>query len=210
MPSDRFQIKPDCKRCPLHKGTRVVCMRGANTGGHRPLVIFTDYPDYFAEHAKRPYALHTGKILKWMLESMSIDPEKVGFDYTLRCYAQKTEPSTKAERAVVILKCNKYRFASIAKMRPKAIVVLGNTTLEAFTGKTKAGDYDGCKVPVWEGVVRDYVPHVWVSYGLNYILFKGAGETQNVFRTIFMAAKEAGLNPKINPHVPPFKWPDTL
>lgn len=185
-------------------------MRGRNAETRKRLLIYTDYPDYFAEHAGRAYALHAGKFLDWCLRSMSLDPTQVAYDYTLKCYAKKTLPSTKAARSEVIIKCSRYRFATIAKVKPKAIVCLGSTSLEAFTGKSKAGAYNGRKVPIWEGVVRDYVQHVWVSHGLSYVLFDGAGESQDVFRTIYCAAEEAGLKPEIDPSVPPFKWPDTL
>lgn len=206
MPDRTHQINPSCTACQLHKGCKTVCMKDKNADGRRKLMIFTDYPDYVSDAARRPYFTDTGEILNWMLERMSVNSKEVAYGYTLRCQSTKTEPSKKADRAAVIVECNQYRFASIAKCKPKAIVALGNTSLEAFTGKSKAGDYQGRTVKAWEGVVRDYVEHVWVGYSLQYILFQGVTETPNTFRTIFKAAKEAGLNPKLNPEIKPFKW----
>lgn len=202
-----YQINRNCRACFLHKGCASVCLRGKNAMGHRPLVIFTDTPDFYSNNATRPYAMHTGQILDNLLARMSVDPADVAYEYTLRCYAKDTLPSKKAERAPCILECNKYRFATIAKTRPKAIVVLGDVSLEAFTGKTKVGKYSERKVPAWEGVVRKFVPHVWVGYSLLNILYGNISDTVPVGRVLWNAATEAGLNPKPNPKVKPFTWP---
>lgn len=203
------QINPNCTACALHESARFVCLKGKNTDGRRPLMIFTDHPDYFADNAGRGYANDTGRILDWLLQRMSIDPAKVAYEYTLHCYPKKELPSTKAGRTICIEECSHYRFALIAKCRPKAIVSLGQTSLEAFTGQTKVGQWTDLRVPCWEGVVRDYVQHVHVSYSLAYILLYPS-DTPMVYRTIFRAAEEAGLKPRINPNVPAFKWRNIL
>lgn len=173
-------------------------------------MVFTDYPDYFADNGRKPYMLDTGKFLDWLLARMSVDPADVALDYTLRCYAQKTLPGRKADRAPIILACNRYRFATIAKCKPKAIVVLGDTSLEAFTGKSKCGEFVEQQVVAWEGVVREFVPKVWVGYNPQYSLFGDPGSTVSLARVLWMAAKQAGLNPKVNTNVEPFKWPTVM
>lgn len=209
MPSNKFQIKPDCKLCPLHQyaQTNSVCLRGRihDSVSRVKLVIFSDYPDYFADHSGKPYALDTGRILDWFLDRMSVDRDRVAYEYTLRCYPAKKLPTTKAGRANLIEECSVYRFATIAKLRPKALVGLGQSTLEAFTGHTRIGDYQGRAIPIWEGVVRDYAQRIWIGYSLNYILAYPS-DTPSVFRVIYRAAEEAGLKPKIDPTVPPFIW----
>lgn len=202
------QINPSCKDCQLHIGASCVCLKGKGSA-KGSLMIFSDYPDYFADRARRPYSMDVGKLLNWLLLRMSVDPEDVVYEYTLRCYAQKTLPTTKAERYVCIQECNQYRFATIAKCRPKAIVTFGQVSLEAFTGKTRVKDNSGLNVPTNEGLVKKYVPHVWCGYSVQYGLMSPA-EVPDMFRTIWYAAKEAGFKLKINPNVPPFVWPNIL
>lgn len=202
------QINPNCTACPLNEGASCVCLKGKgeSKGG---LMVFTDYPDYFADRARKGYALDVGKILDWMFVRMSVDPrESVRYEYTLRCYAQKTLPTTKANRYACIQECNSYRFATIAKTKPKAIATLGQVSLEAFTGRTRVKDSNGLNIPVNEGIVRRHVQHVWVGYSIQYILLSPS-ETPDLFRVLWYAAQEAGLKPKLNPTVPPFVWPET-
>lgn len=206
--AERELINPSCTACSLHQyaNKKSVCLAGRNVSSRKRLVIFTDHPDYFADNSHRPYTLDVRHILVWLLARMSVKSEDVAFEYTLRCYPQKSLPTTKAERATCIEECSTYRFAMVAKLKPKAIVALGQTSLEAFTGCTRIGDYEGRSVDCWEGIVRKHGPsNVWIGYSINYILVSPA-ETPNVFRTIFRAAEQAGLNPKLDPSVPPYKW----
>lgn len=209
MPSNKNQIRSDCKLCPLHQYAKnsSVCLRGRihEDRSKTRLVIFSDYPDYFADNASKPFALETGRILDWFLDRMSVDRTRVAYEYTLRCYPAKKLPTTKAGRAALVEECSTYRFATIARLRPRSIVGLGQTTLEAFTGHTRIGDWQGRAVPCWEGVVRDHADKIWIGYSLNYILAYPS-DTPAVFRVIYRAAEEAGLKPKLNPNVPPFVW----
>lgn len=196
-----------CKACICHTTAKPksVCLRGRNAEAHRPLVVFTDYPDYFADGSCKPYALDAGKMLDWMFARMSVDPAKVAYEYTLRCYAKESLPTTKANRATCIEECSQFRFKTLARIRPRAIAVLGQVSLEAFTGKTQIGSYVGRRLRAWEPVVRDYCESVWVGYSLNYILVSPS-DSPGVFRVLFQAARDAGLNPVIDPTVPPFQW----
>lgn len=168
-------------------------------------MVFTDMPDYFADNSKRSYAMHSGKLLDWMFYRMSIDPDEVAYDYVLRCYGRKELlPTTKAGRGELIEACAAYRFGNISRCSPKALVGLGTATLEAFTGKSKVGEVEGLELRCWEGVVQQYSPTIWISYSP----WAHASEAPNIFRTIYCAAESAGLNPKLDPSVEPYVWPD--
>lgn len=202
------QVNSTCNRCKLHEqcNPKSVGLRGYNTGDQKKLAIFTDAPDYFADRAQRPYSLDVKRMLDWLLARMSVDPKDVAYEYTLRCYGGEDGiPTTKAGRAEVIEACSMYRFASVKRLKPRSIVVAGQASFEAFTGGGKVGDNEGRKHRAWEGVVRDYCEGVWCSYSINYIL-TSPSDTPRVFRTIYRAAEEAGLNPKLDPTVPPYQW----
>lgn len=203
------QINANCTRCVCHKTAKTRCLRGRNADGRRPLVVFTDHPDYFADNAGRPYSLDPKRMLDWLFARMSVDAERVAYEYTLRCYAKGSLPSTKADRSVCIEECASYRFATLAKIRPKAIAVLGQVSCEAFTGKTQLGAFVGRRLRAWEPVVRDCVSEVWIGYSINYIL-TSPSDTPGVFRVLFQAAQDAGLKPKLDPTVPPFQWRELL
>lgn len=198
------QINPKCTLCPCHVSARTVCLKGKVAPRSR-LVVFTDSPDYFADNAGRPYALDTGKILDWMFARMSVPSKDVSYEYTIRCYGKDTLPTTKAGRAQCIEECAQYRFATIAKIKPKAIAVLGQVSFEAFTGAGKVGEHEGRRLRAWEPVVRDFVDGVWCGYSLAYILISPS-DAYRVFRVLYKAAEEAGLNPELDPSVPPFVW----
>lgn len=202
------QINPGCKDCSLHTGTSCVCMKGKGET-YGTMTVFTDFPDYFATRARRAYALDVGRFLDWMFERMSINPRLINYEYTLRCYAQKTLPTTKAGRLVCIQECNQYRFAIVAKQRPKAIVTLGQVSLEAFTGRTKLKDNNGLQVPTNELIIsrRCGIEHIWCGYSVQYALMSPS-ESPDMFRVLWYAAEEAGLKPKLNPSVTPFQWPN--
>lgn len=170
-------------------------------------MIYTDTPDYFADNAKAPYVLDVHRLIQFMLGSMSVDMQSIALDYTLRCFPAKTLPTTKAERSACIVECSRYRFATIAKVKPKALVALGQVSCEAFTGKSEVKLVTESPVRAWEGMVSQYVPHVWVGYSIAYALTSPSA-TLGIFRTLFQAAEEAGLNPKINTKQPVFHWPD--
>lgn len=207
--SETNQINPACKACSCYKTAKRVCLKGRNVDERRRLMIFTDYPDYFADQTGKPYALDTGEFIDWLLKRMSINPEDVALDYTLHCYAKDAKLTTKAGRAVAIEECSHYRFASIAKVRPRVIVALGQASMEAFTGKTKVADCEGQSFRAWEGVVADFSDQIWIGYSIAYALISPS-DSGRIYRTIYAAARKAGLKPKIDPSIPPFRWRNLL
>lgn len=208
MKPNTTQINPTCKRCNLHTiaHKKSICLRGKAAelprGFEVPLVVFIDHPDFFADNAHRGFTLYTKQLLDWMFKRMSVDPTIIPYEYTIRCFPGKSLPTTKAGRSTCIEECASYRFATIRKLSPKAIVGLGQCTLEAFTGKTKLGDSEGREIPCWEPVVREICPTIWIGYSI----LSSPSEASRVFRTIYRAAESGGLQPKINPSIPPFQW----
>lgn len=207
MTPTKTQCNSTCNRCKLHEYAhpKSVGLRGIRSGVRESLVLFVDHPDYFADAAHAGFKLDTKKFLDNALLRMSLDPERVAYEYTLRCYPQKSLPTTKAERAHCIEECSSYRFSAVRRLAPRAICVLGKTSIEAFTGRTFQGVELPNTVRVWEPVVRDYVPHVWCGYSVNYALVTPSA-APDIFRVIYHAAIEAGFKPKLDPAIPPFVW----
>lgn len=182
-------------------------MRGLNTDKRKPLLILMDNPDKVSDSIGRPFSEEHGAMLRWLLDCMSVKLDDVAVDYVLRCYGKT--PKSKSERTTVIQECGSYRYKAIKRIKPKVIVTLGELALFALTGKHQIGKAEGDRFRAWEGVVNQYAPHVWATYSLAYALTSPSG-TPKVFRTMFSAAEEAGLNPQLNPRIKPFQWRNIL
>jgi uracil-DNA glycosylase family 4 len=138
--------------------------------------------------------------LRWLLRRMSITS---GFyiDYVLKCYPKNCRQfGTKAHRANMIEACATYRLATLQQMKPRALVAMGTTACEAFTGSEKVSEWAGARWIPNEPFVREFLEGIWVTYSPGYAL-QGASESVPIYRTLFQAAEEAGLNPKFNPNV---------
>lgn len=198
-------IRSDCCRCPLHEEANTVCLAGRGAI-NAALMLFVDYPDSISDKAGRPFKLATGELLDWMFQRMSIDPAKIRYEYTLRCYPKnKKLISTKDKRDICFRGCNQYRYKVLKKIKPKAVVVMGNISLEAFTGRVKISEVQGLKIECNEPAVKEVIKEVWCAAS-PYQLLQVPSDTPNVYRVLFQAAKEAGLKPKINPEVKPYRW----
>ncbi len=204
-----MQINKTCNACPLHKSAKSICLQGLRVESPRPLMIYAPHPDYFSDNAKRAFANDSGRFLDWVLARLSIPVDSVAYDYVLRCYPRGKLPTTKAGRAEYALECNHYRFANIAKVKPRAIVTVGGAAFELFTGKgsTLLKEHLERPVPAWENVVKRYSPNIFPAYSLEMILLKSPSDCVSLVRTVYNAAIEAGLKPRFNPVIKPFSWP---
>lgn len=199
----------DCEDCSLSKTyPNTVCMKGRGNSDEARMIIYVDQPAYMDDVRSRPFITEVGDLLRHFIARMGIDPMFVYYDYILKCYGGKKIPTQKAERLVCIQACSKYRFATLQTIpNLKSIVVMGKIGLEAFTGNSEIGKFEGCSWECREPEVRDLnIQHVWVTYSPHYVFEKPA-ETPELYRVIWCAAVEAGLNPK-ETKVPPFKWPN--
>ena len=82
---------------------------------------------------------------------------------------------------------------------------MGKMACEAFLGGKQTKDREGAKWQPVEKVLRDYIKQIWVSYAPGYSL-QDPSEIVTLYRVLFKAAEDAGLNPKFNPNVKMFEW----
>lgn len=173
------------------------------------LAIFTDYPLYMDDIRGRPYVSDAGELLKAMLSRMSLNLDRdIRLDYTLKCAPGKFLPSKKRDRLERIEACSGYRFATLQSMpNLSSLVAMGRVSLEAFNGSSDIGKFDGeCWTP-HEPLIKGRLHHFWVTYSPAYLIEKPA-ETPNIYRTLWTAAVEAGLEPKEDASKFTFQWPD--
>ena len=192
-----------CKLCPLHAQARNVCMKGW-TGSDPRLLIFVDSPNVSEDRSGKSGTGESQELIRWMLQRMSVSLDKVAMSYTLRCIRAK-QLTKKAERIAAIESCWKYNLATIASLRPKAVVVMGQVSVECFLGTSEVGAREGTKWTADPPVRKVGVEEVWVTYSPAYALEQPA-ETYRIYRVLWKAAEEAGLKPKTNNKLKPFEF----
>lgn len=156
----------------------------------------------------RPMLSEGADLIRWMMKRMSVAREDYYLDYVLKCYPNPKVVKSfgnKAFRTQMIEACAHYRLATLQLLKPKAIVVMGATACEAFLGSEKVGEYEGARWIPNEPFVRESVEGIWITYAPGYAL-KGPSESVGIYRTLFAAAEEAGLKPKLNKQLEPFDY----
>ncbi len=168
----------DCTRCDLCKGrTNIVHSRG---NLQADLMFVGEAPGADEDAQGQPFVGRSGQLLTKIIEAIGISREDVFIGNINRCRPPQNRQPTSTESET----CKPYLLREIAVVRPKVIVVLGNTACQNLL-KTKVGisklrgnfqDYYGVKVmptfhpayllrdphkkrEVWEDMkkVRDYL-----------------------------------------------------
>lgn len=168
----------NCTRCPLHEGrTKIV----HSTGNLKADLMFVGEAPGADEDAQgEPFVGRAGQLLNKIIEAIGMKREDVFIGNINRC----RPPGNRAPTLPEAETCKPFLLREIAVVRPKVIVVLGNTAcqnlLETKVGITKLRgnfqDYFGVKVmptfhpayllrdpskkrEVWEDMkkVRDYL-----------------------------------------------------
>lgn len=201
-------INHNCRRCELSSYVKTVFLQGLGDPDTAALAIFVDAPMWTDDRAARPFVSDGGQLLLNLLGRMSLPIEsgKVYLDYILKCGAGKKMPKQKCDRLKCIEACSFYRFATLQNMpNLKRIVGMGKITLEAMTGASEMGEFVEESWTPREIELRQYTPHVWMTYSPAYGIEKPA-EIPSIYRVLFKAAEEAGLDPKPNLSYPHFNW----
>jgi uracil-DNA glycosylase len=175
------QIRLDignCMRCPLHEGrTKIV----HSTGNLQAELMFVgEAPGADEDQQGLPFVGRAGQLLNKIIEAISLKREDVFIGNINRC----RPPGNRAPTLPEAETCKPFLLREIAVVRPKVIVVMGNTACQNLLN-TKVGitklrgnfqDYYGVKVmptfhpayllrdpskkrEVWEDmkIVRDYL-----------------------------------------------------
>ena len=197
---------PNCNLCQLSETHPAnPCLRGLGNPDTAKLVVYLQAPSFTDDVRGKPLVSDGAELLKNLFGRMSINiATDVYFDYVLKCYAGKKMPGAKAERLACYEACSLYRFATLQDIpNLGGVVVMGKLAIEALLGVSEMKDYEGeCWTPREIGM-RQFVSQVWVTYDPAYLIEKPA-EIPNVYRILFTAAKQAGLEPKPNLNHPHF------
>jgi DNA polymerase len=168
----------DCRRCGLCEGRTNIAHSQGNLNAD--LMFIGEAPGADEDAQAAPFVGRAGQLLTKIIEAIDIKREDVFIGNINRC----RPPQNRAPLPDEVAACKPFLLREIAVVRPKAIVVLGNTALQNLL-ETKIGitrlrgnfqDYYGIKVmptfhpayllrdprkkrEVWEDIkmVRDYL-----------------------------------------------------
>lgn len=138
----------NCTRCPLHEGrTKIVHSQG---NLNADLMFVGEAPGADEDAQGTPFVGRSGQLLNKIIESIGLKREDVFVGNINRCRPPGNRTPTLPEAKT----CKPFLVREIAIVRPKVIVVLGNTAcqnlLETKTGITKLRgefqDYYGVSV----------------------------------------------------------------
>lgn len=125
-------MTPDrhCTLCRLHQDAKTVCLLGK--GPKRcDVMIIGEAPGKEEDEQGLPFVGKSGKLLKSMLLDAGIDPDDCFITNAVSCRPPENRQPTKGE----VKKCKKWLDYQIAIVKPKFVLLLGNTPLLSITGK---------------------------------------------------------------------------
>jgi uracil-DNA glycosylase family 4 len=198
---------PDCQLCDLSTtcSPESRCLKGEGSLDAK-LAIYLDAPTIVEDRRHKSFVAEAAEYLKWLLKRMSVSSADVYIDYVLKCYPKTNKNfGKKAYRGQMLEACSTYRVATLQLIKPLAIVAMGRTACEAFTGSQEIGEYEGARWVPTEPRIREIVDGVWVTYSPGYAL-ESPAESVGIYRILFAAAEEAGLKPQLNKKVIPYDY----
>lgn len=190
---------PQCQLCSLHMtaNPKSISLKGRGDKD-ATLLIFLDAPSLVEDRRSKSFVSDGAEYLDHLMALMSIPRNTYYLEYILKCYPKPCKDfGKKAPRQAMIEACSRYRIATLQFVKPKVIVCMGTTACEAVMGSSKIGEFEGTKWTPNEPLTREFVDKVWITYNPAYGL-EAPAEAVGIYRVLFTAAQEAGLNPVWN------------
>lgn len=196
---------PGCTDCWLGHKAQNSCLPSIGSGPSCRLAIYLDHPNVVEDRQNKSWVGRNAEFVLWCLSRMGVELENVHLDYVVKCYPPNKLPGRKPERMSCVSMCSQYRNETLPELpNLKAIVMLGNLGCELITGSNQIGAWQGSKWPPLGFIMKQIVPEVWIGYSPGFVLEKPS-EAGGLFRVLWRAAEEAGLNPQVT-QVKPFNF----
>ncbi len=117
-----------CRRCPLHRHrTRAVPGEGTGSSG---IVLIGEAPGREEDATGRPFVGRAGRTLRRAIAEVGLDEGSLFITNAVKCRPPGNRRPTRGE----IEACRPWLEAQLRALRPRAVVVLGGTALEALSG----------------------------------------------------------------------------
>jgi len=167
-----------CKRCKLCKSSRHVCILGKGNV-MASIMLIGEAPGAAEERTGKVFCGRAGKFLDKLLNSLDMK-DRVYITNAVRCRPSDNRKPTSEE----IHACQKYLDGELGIIKPKVILLLGRTAIEAmgFGADVNAGS---------EGFL---VNETWWAKGTwhpSYCLRRGKAATRDLFKALLWARERS-------------------
>jgi uracil-DNA glycosylase len=194
----------DCKLCPLHLTAKAICMDGPLKTEYPKLLIYVDNPSMEEDKKRKAGSSDVIQMVLWLLDRMSVSTKDVSIQFTLKCYKSKKQLKKKDERLEAIKACSVHSIGEFSQLSPRTIICMGPISCEAFFNGAQAKTKAGWK---WQSPATKIVERVWVTNSpASAVPPASPSESVELYRVLFKAAEEAGLNPCHNPNCKPYPF----
>lgn len=121
-----------CQLCPLHESALVTnCMKGEGPDGAE-IMLVGQGPGGYEDAAGRPFIGKSGRYLDAMLADAGIDRAASFVTNATRCRPPLVNKKERAPTPDEINTCRRYLIEEVQRVRPKAIIALGDAALRAL------------------------------------------------------------------------------
>lgn len=122
--------RPNCERCPLHEGATTVCLLGDGPTPSPYMAIGEAPGEREDEEFHKPFTGSAGKLLDETLEDNGLSREMFYITNAAKCRPPGNRKPKKAE----IDACNVFLRAELRVHKPKYVLLLGDSALQATLG----------------------------------------------------------------------------
>lgn len=122
---------PGCQLCRLHKTAEYVCLLGQGPK-QCDVMIIGEAPGAREDDSGKPFVGRSGRLLEDMLEAEGFARADLFITNAVSCRPPDNRTPSKGE----VKACKAWLDYQIASVKPKFVLLLGNTPLLAITGKT--------------------------------------------------------------------------
>lgn len=130
---DRIR-NPQCDACILHEQTKTVCLTGDGPVPCDGMVV-GEAPGYTEDEKEIPFCGKSGIFLRECLKEIGLDPKTLFFTNTVAC----RPPANRTPTSKEIKTCSAlYLVPQIAAVKPRAILLLGNSAVLFAKGRKSA------------------------------------------------------------------------
>lgn len=138
---------PSCTLCPLHESAEYVCLVGSGSKKAK-IMIVGEAPGAREDESHRAFVGQAGKLLTELLEEAGISRDECYITNAVKCRPLDNATPTRAQAQT----CQRaFGTKEIRAVRPTWILALGNTALQALTGKSGITKHRG-KPTTCEGI----------------------------------------------------------
>lgn len=125
-----IQRNPNCTLCPLHETAEFVCLLGKGPKKTKAMVV-GEAPGAREDDSGKPFVGRSGQLLDRLFEEVGLDRDDLYITNAVHCRPPDNRTPTKRE----IIKCKPWLDEEIKSVKPKYILLLGNTPLLSVLGE---------------------------------------------------------------------------